>query len=102
MTTPLPLFYNGYWLNKWFTYINITPIRKQIIVFFFSLYFKAVGSNSIVDIYVIIPAIIANIAPMIVVFIIGFKKRNARIAPRGSDIPDISVRVIAFFLLLVA
>lgn len=44
----------------------------------------------------------ANKAPIIVLFITGFKNRNAKIAPSGSDIPDKKVKPKAFFLFLVA
>ena len=39
---------------------------------------------------------------IIVLLIIGFRKRNAKIAPIGSDIPERKVKPIAFFLFLVA
>ena len=45
---------------------------------------------------------IARMDPIIVLVIIGFKIRKASIAPTGSDIPEIKVYPIAFFLFFVA
>ena len=48
--------------------MNNIPIIKNIVVIFLRLYFNEVGNNSYIDIYIIIPAIIENIIPIIVSF----------------------------------
>ena len=78
------------------------PITKKINVFFLFWYFKAVGSSSITAMLTIIPTTIARIFPMIMLLVTGPIIRYAMIAPNGSDIPDIRVNNMAFFLFLVA
>ena len=82
--------------------IKIKPIIKKIILFCFSLYFNDAGNNWHIDICVIIPAIMAKVQPIILSVIIGFKKKNAKTAPKGSAKAEINVHPIAFFLLPVA
>lgn len=54
------------------------------------------------DMYIIMPAVMANIILNMVLFMYGDRKSFANTAPSGSDIPDINVAFKAIFLLPVA
>ena len=64
------------------------------------LYLNEVGSNSNIDINIIIPAIIEKIHPIIVSVTILLKNKYAKSAPKGSESAEIRVYNIALFLLL--
>lgn len=89
-------------INRLLRSMNVIPRIKKIVVFFFSLYFKAFGNNLNMLIYIIIPAVMANSEAIMVLVIIGFRMRYASIAPRGSAMADIKVYKNAFLRLFVA
>ena len=79
--------------------MNNTPIKKKMYSLLLLLYLLAVGNNSQNDIWSIIPAIMEKRIPSIKSFITFLKNKYARRAPKGSEIADIPVYKIAFFLL---
>lgn len=84
--------------------INIKhiPIIKNNIELFNLLYLNELGSNSYIDIFIIIPAITEKRHPIVTSLINGFKNKLVITAPKSSDKPEIKVYKRAFFLLFVA
>lgn len=89
-------------INRLLISMNIIPIMKKNTVFFFSLYFKAVGNNLNVPMCIIIPDVMASSEAIMVGVMIGFRIIRASRAPIGSAAADISVYKNAFFWLFVA
>ena len=81
--------------------MNNIPIIKEIKTILVFLYRNDSGNNLHNEIFNIIPDIMANNIPKIVLLIYFFKKIKVMKAPNTSDIPEIKVYVKALVLLFV-